>query len=172
MNTTNFTNISKSKITRQDRAKDDDWIRDFLKQGNYGILATSVDGQPFVHASTYVYNEERHCLYIHSSKNGRRLANITSNPQVVFTVNEMGGLLTSDKASGFGVEFAGVVVFGEAMVLSDREEMQHGLQMLLDKYFPDRKSGIDYRPIQDDELDSVAVYRIQIDEWSGKQKKI
>ncbi len=172
MNSTDFKNVAKSRVTRQVRAKDDEWIRNFLKQGAYGVLATSVDGQPFVHTSTYVYDEANHCIYIHSALNGRRLANIKANPNVVFTVNEMGRLLPADKASGFGVEFAGVVIFGEAMVLNEPEEARFGLQMLLDKYFPDHKPCVDYRPIQDEELETVAVYRIRIEEWSGKQKKV
>lgn len=172
MKKTDFNQVAKSSVTRQDRVKDDEWIRGFLKQGAYGILATSVDGQPFTHASTYVYDEAAHCIYIHSALNGRRLANVTANPKVCFTVTEMGRLLTSDHASGFGVEFAGVVVFGEAVILSDPEEARHGLQMLLEKYFPDHKSGLDYTPIQADELEETAVYRIRIDEWSGKQKKV
>ena len=172
MDKPNFTSIPKSQVTRQDRAKDDEWIRNFLKRGAYGILATSVDDQPFTHASTYVYDETGHCIYIHSALNGRRIANITANPKVCFTVTEMGRLLTSDHASGFGVEFSGVVVFGEASVLIDSDQARRGLQLLLDKYFPDRKPGADYREIQEDELCKTAVYRIRIDEWSGKQKKV
>jgi hypothetical protein len=45
------------------------------------------------------------------------------------------------------------------------------LQLLLDKYFPHLRPGRDYRPIIDSELAVTAVYRIQIQEWSGKQKE-
>ena len=45
-----------------------------------------------------------------------------------------------------------------------------GKQQLLDKYAPHLCPGRDYRPIQPEELAVTSVYRIAIDEWSGKQK--
>jgi hypothetical protein len=45
------------------------------------------------------------------------------------------------------------------------------LQKLLDKYFPHLQPGRDYRPIIDEELKRTAVYQIEIEQWSGKQKK-
>jgi hypothetical protein len=41
---------------------------------------------------------------------------------------------------------------------------------LLDKYFPDLRPSRDYRPITDEELAATAVYAIEIEAWSGKQK--
>jgi hypothetical protein len=43
--------------------------------------------------------------------------------------------------------------------------------LLLDKYAPHLKPGRDYRPIVDAELARTAVYRIQIESWSGKRKQ-
>jgi nitroimidazol reductase NimA-like FMN-containing flavoprotein (pyridoxamine 5'-phosphate oxidase superfamily) len=82
----------------------------------------------------------------------------------------MGRLLPADTAMEFGVEYASVVVFGTAELLSDEEQARHGLQLILDRYFPQMKPGVDYREIIPQELDMTSVYRINIDSWSGKEE--
>jgi nitroimidazol reductase NimA-like FMN-containing flavoprotein (pyridoxamine 5'-phosphate oxidase superfamily) len=101
---------------------------------------------------------------------GRMRTNIELNPRVSFCVAEMGRLLPADTAMEVGVEYSSVVVFGKAEILKDADQARHGLQLLLDRYFPQLKPGIDYREIISEELDVTAVYRIKIDSWSGKEE--
>ena len=82
----------------------------------------------------------------------------------------MGRLLPANEALEFSVEYAGVMIFGTAVFVADPVEAEHGLQLLLDKYAPHLRPGQDYRPITPGELKRTAVYRITIEEWSGKQK--
>jgi nitroimidazol reductase NimA-like FMN-containing flavoprotein (pyridoxamine 5'-phosphate oxidase superfamily) len=153
---------------RQDRTKDDAWIRAYLKRVPFGMIATEYEGQPFLKPTTFVYDEIEHAIYIHGALVGRMRTNLERNPRVSFSIAEMGRLLPADTAMEVGVEYASVVVFGAAEVLSDADQARHGLQLLLDRYFPHLKSGIDYREIHPVELDQTAVYRIKIDSWSGK----
>ena len=111
-----------------------------------------------------------HAIYVHTARVGRTPANIEREERVCFSVSEMGRLLPAEHALKFSVEYAGVTVFGRARVLSDAAETRHGLQLLLDKYFPHLRPGRDYRAITDDELARTAVYRIEIEHWSGKAK--
>jgi hypothetical protein len=69
-------------------------------------------------------------------------------------------------------EYESVVVFGRAAVVNDDKEALHALRLLLDKYLPHLVYGKDYSPIETEELAKVAVYRISIEEWSGKQKHV
>ncbi len=55
--------------------------------------------------------------------------------------------------------------------MSDTEEAERGLQLLLDKYAPHLRPGRDYRPITRDELLRTSVMRIDIESWSGKKKE-
>ena len=97
-------------------------------------------------------------------------SHLASNPHVSFCVAEMGRLLPADTAMEVGVEYASVVVFGKAGLLNDADQARHGLQLLLDRYFPQLKSGEDYREIQKEELDITSVYKISIESWSGKEE--
>jgi nitroimidazol reductase NimA-like FMN-containing flavoprotein (pyridoxamine 5'-phosphate oxidase superfamily) len=154
---------------RQDRAKDDTWIKSFLKKVPFGMLATEYESQPFIKPTLFVYDEAERAIYIHGALVGRMRTNLERNPRVSFCVAEMGRLLPAETAMEVGVEYASVVVFGTVEVLTDSDQARHGLQQLLDRYFPHMKPGIDYREILQEELDLTSVYRIQITSWSGKE---
>ena len=149
---------------------DEDWIRDFLKRAMFGTLATVRDGQPFVNMNIFVYDETANALYLHTARAGRTRSNVEADGRVCFSVGEMGRLLPADTAMHFSVEYAGVVVFGRARIVDDEAEAERALQQLLDKYAPHLRPGRDYRPIQPEELAVTSVFRIDIEEWSGKRK--
>jgi nitroimidazol reductase NimA-like FMN-containing flavoprotein (pyridoxamine 5'-phosphate oxidase superfamily) len=162
---------SLAQVRRRDRAVTDEaWIGDLLRRAPFGTLATVRGGQPFVNMNIFVYDDAVRALYMHTAAAGRTRDNVAAEQRVCFGVSEMGRLLPAPTALNFSVEYAGVVVFGRARVVDDPAEAERALQKLLDKYAPHLRPGRDYRPIQPDELAVTAVYRIDIDEWSGKQK--
>ena len=161
----------RAQVRRRDRAvTDEGWIRDFLKRAMFGTLATVCDGQPFVNMNIFVYDETAHALYLHTARAGRTRSNVEADRRVCFSVGEMGRLLPADTAMHFSVEYAGVVLFGRARIVDDEAEAERALQQLLDKYAPHLRPGRDYRPIQPEELAVTSVFRIDIEEWSGKRK--
>lgn len=158
---------------RKDRAVEDDaWIEAFLQRAPYAVIATSYEGQPFINTNLFVYDPGARAIYFHTNREGRTRFNLEANPRACFSVSEMGRLLPADTALEFSVEYSGVTAFGQVRVLSDESEAKHGLQLLLDKYFPHLHPGQEYRPIQPEELDRTAVYRLDIESWSGKRKAI
>jgi hypothetical protein len=162
-----------SEVRRSDRAVNDDaWIRKFLHHAAIGTLATVHDGQPFVNTNLYVYDEARHCIYLHTARLGRTRSNVDSHERVSFTIMEMGRLLPADEALEFSVEYAGVVVFGNSYIVEEEGEATEALQMLLDKYAPHLAAGEDYAPPMPEELKRTAVFRVDITDWSGKKKEI
>lgn len=158
-------------VRRSDRAEDDAWIVDFLKHAGIGNLATVYEGQPFINSNLFVYDEARHCIYMHTARFGRTRSNVEGDERVCFSVSEMGRILPADEALEFSVEYSGVAAFGTAHIVTEADEARYGLQILLDKYAPHLESGRDYRPMTDEELVRTAVYRIDIESWSGKRKK-
>jgi nitroimidazol reductase NimA-like FMN-containing flavoprotein (pyridoxamine 5'-phosphate oxidase superfamily) len=170
MNKIDFSSRPLNQITRENRAIfDEAWIKAMLRRAPYGMMATCHAGQPFIHASLFVFDETAHAIYLHSALDCRRRANLEADPRICFTVTEMGRLLPADTAMNFGVEYAGVVIFGKAVILADEEAARRGLQMLLDKYFPHLKPGVDYSSIAPEEIAITSVYRLEIEQWSGKQ---
>ena len=163
----------RSVVRRRDRGKDDSWVRSFVECASYGFLATvGEDAQPFLNSNLFVYDEGRHCIYLHTHRTGRTRDNIQRADKVAFSSVIMGRLLPASEALEFSVEYAGFTAFGTGRVVEEEHEARTALQMLLDKYAPHLKPGEDYRPITDEEIARTAVYRIDIETWSGKQKEV
>ena len=164
---------SKANIRRKSRAvNDDNWIRDFLKKASYGTLATSVDNQPFLNVNTFAYDEPENAIYFHGALKGRTKSNIENNAKVCYGVSNMGRLLPAKSANEFSVEYSSVIIFGRAEIVTDKDEAKKGLSLLMEKYFPLHESGVDFQPITERDLKITSVYKIIIDEWSGKRKEV
>lgn len=168
-----YATLPLNQVRRADRAvTDDEWIKAFLHRVPFGILATAANNQPFVNSNLFVFDEAARAIYLHTARVGRTQANVEANNKVCFSISEMGRLLPADEALEFSVEYAGVTVFGRGVIVTDEAEAERGLQLLLDKYFPHLKPGEHYRPITPDELRRTCVYRIDIEQWSGKRKQV
>jgi len=161
-----------TRLRRADRALPEEAARALLARAPYGFTATAVDGQPFQHASLFWYDHSTHRIYFHGALQGRMMANLKANPRVCFTVAEMGRLLPAKAAMDFSNEYTSAVIFGRARLVESAAEKHLALQALLDKYFPDLKPERDYRPITSEGLAATAVYAIEIEAMSGKQKKV
>jgi hypothetical protein len=83
----------------------------------------------------------------------------------------MGRLLPAEEAREFSLEYASVVIFGHAEILSENSERRIALQHLLDKYFPHLHPGQDYPELDEKAMIGTAVYKINIKSWSAKRKK-
>ena len=163
----------RSRVRRRDRSKDERWVRRFLTEAGFGFMATVGEGgQPYLNSNLFVYDGDRHCIYLHTHRTGRTRDNLETDEPVAFSVAAMGRLLPAPEALEFSVEYSGVTVFGRGRVVEDPAEAKEALQRLLDKYAPHLQAGRDYRPTTDEELKRTAVYRIDIETWSGKQKEV
>jgi nitroimidazol reductase NimA-like FMN-containing flavoprotein (pyridoxamine 5'-phosphate oxidase superfamily) len=159
-----------SDMRRRDRAVTDDaWIREFLRSAPDGVMATALDGQPFTHINTFVYDAATHAIYLHTAGTGRLRTNIEANAKVSFCASRMGRLLPADTAREMSVEYDSVIAFGRASIVTDMALARAKMQMLLDKYFGHLQPGRDYRPVTDAEIKEITVVCIDIDAWSAKR---
>ena len=150
-------------------ARDEEWMRAFLRAAQIGRVATLWDDQPFVTPSTFWYDEANRRIIFHSNLAGRVRANLERNPKVCLEASEMGRLLPSNAALEFSLQYRSVMVFGTVRILESDEEMRAALTGLLEKYFPEMQAGREYRPITDKELNRTSVYELKIESWSGKE---
>ncbi len=65
-----------AKVLRQDRAKEDAWIRAYLEAAPFGFLATVDDGQPFLNSNLFAYVDEPRVIYLHTAQRGRTRENL------------------------------------------------------------------------------------------------
>jgi nitroimidazol reductase NimA-like FMN-containing flavoprotein (pyridoxamine 5'-phosphate oxidase superfamily) len=162
-----------NRVRRRERAvEDEEWIRGFLREARYGVVATESGGQPFVNPLLFAYDEESNALYFHTSREGRICANIGGNARVCFCASEMGRLVSGEAACGLDVEYGSVVVFGRAEVLDDAAEAAKALRLLVEKYFPEMGSGGGRPAMKSAEVARPAVYRVRVEAWSGKRNAV
>lgn len=163
----------RTDVRRSDRAIHDEmWLKKMMHTAATGVLATVSGGQPFLNANLFVYHESRHAVYLHTARYGNTRDIIEEDQRVAFTVMELGRLLPADKALEFSSEYASVILFGRGSIVADPEEAREALQLLLDKYFADLTPGADYRATTDEELERTSVFRVDIEEWVGKRKRV
>ncbi|MFN8420592.1 MAG: pyridoxamine 5'-phosphate oxidase family protein [Anaerolineae bacterium] len=162
-----------STVRRSDRELTDvEIIKQILHRAPIGVLATVHEGQPFINSNLYVYDESAHCIYMHTAKVGRTRANVELEERVCFSVTEMGRLLPADEALEFSVEYAGVAIFRASACSHGSGRSYSRFANITGQVLPHLQSGIDYRPIAPEELARTSVYRIDIEEWSGKRKQV
>ncbi|HIE24389.1 MAG TPA: pyridoxamine 5'-phosphate oxidase family protein [Anaerolineales bacterium] len=163
---------SLTKMRRKDREiTNKDWIIALLNRADYGVLATCKDGQVFTVARNFVYDAEKHAVYFHGARQGRTFEQAEAGTKANLNVSEIGEWLLAKRAMNFGVTYKGVVIFGTLSVVDDVAEAKRGLQLLMDKHFPNLRPNADYEAITDNDLKVTAVIRMDIDSWSGKEKK-
>lgn len=162
---------------RRDRGKEESWIRALLHRAAAGTLAVAdpEGGPPHLNSNLFAYDEDGGSIVLHTARTGALPESVTAagpgGAPSSFTVFEMGRLLPADEALEFSVEYGGVVVRGRTRLVDDPSDEEEGLQRILDKYAPHLRPGRDYRPIVPEELKRTAVYRLEIEAWSGKEKR-
>ena len=158
-----------TQVRRRNRTvTDETWIRDFLHRAPLCTLGTVHEGWPFLNSNLFLYDEAAHVIYLHTAGTGRTRSNIEADGRVCISVSEMGRLLPGEKVTDYSVEYASVVIFGQARVVADPQEARAVLQGQLDKYFPHMRPGRDYAPFTDEEMGRATIYRVDIESWSAK----
>ncbi len=162
----------RTRIRRKELAVyDEEWITAFLRRSEYGTLALCDAGEPFAVTRNFVYDAERHAVYLHGARQGRTFSLVRGGAAATFNVSRAGRLLPAQAASKVDSEYAGVVLFGKISLVKDTQEAERALRLLLGKYFPHLRYGEDYTGITPYDLKITAVLRLDIEAWSGKEKR-
>jgi hypothetical protein len=95
-------------------------IEEMLRKREWGVMATTVDGQPYIVPLNYAYVHDR--IVFHAALKGRKLDEIAANPRVCFCVGSQEGTM-QDHQNGdpCHMNHGSVQVFGRAQVVPDGE---------------------------------------------------
>lgn len=148
-------------MRRKDRELSEKEARQILDRGEYGILSTMGKEYPYAVPVNYVVDDR--CIYIHGTKeSGQKTDNIRRNSKVCFTVVGRAEVLPS----AFSERYESVVVLGRAELISGAAK-EKALMAFLEKYSAEfMEDGVKYLHAA---IDSTAVYRIRIEQITGKK---
>lgn len=159
-------------IRYQGKAIDDPaWIPEFLAGQETGVLGL-VDGEtPHLVTQLFVYDPEVGAIYLHGAQGGRAhdLVEGGDRPKATFTTSEKGRYVPADEPVNFTVEYSSVVAYGTVDFLTERAEKRRILERFMGKFAPQLTPGEDYEEMTEESIDRTAVYRLQVDSWSGKK---
>jgi len=121
-----------------------------------------VDGnQPYIVPVCFGY--EKGVLYVHGALAGRKIDVLKKNNQVCFEMDADVEIRSAEKACQFSLKYRSVIGTGKVRFLEKDEEKARALNVIM-KHYSDR----DFTFSKPD-LDSVLVWKIEIDSLSGKK---
>jgi nitroimidazol reductase NimA-like FMN-containing flavoprotein (pyridoxamine 5'-phosphate oxidase superfamily) len=110
----------------------------------------------------YAYN----CLYIHSSKKGKKIDILRKNNNVCFEVEVETDLIKADKPCDFSVKFRSVIGFGKAVFVEDYKEKLAALNIIMEHY----TGKSDYQ-FEDKPVELAQIIKVEITSMIGKRSK-
>jgi uncharacterized protein len=127
-------------------------------------LGFVVDGQPVVLPTMFVRHGER--VLVHGAAAGRFMRALAHGAGACLSVTLLDGLVLARSAFHHSMNYRSVLVFGEAIEVTDRAEKLHAMALLVDKVSPGR-SGRSRAPT-DNEIRATSILAIPLEEVSAK----
>ena len=127
-------------------------------------LALCDENRPYLVTVSHVFDADRNSFYFHCSPAGRKLDIIAANPHVYGQVLEDCGYVPGECEH----QYRTVQFDGTAELVVDPEEKLRALRLLIGRLEPEPEP-VKARLLKPDRLGGVAVIRVAVTGWSGKQ---
>jgi hypothetical protein len=121
-------------------------------------------GEPVVIPSNYGRDGDR--LFIHGSAIGRMTRSLASGVPVCVTVTLVDGIVLARSAFHHSMNYRSVMVFGNAVEITERDEKARALAAITNHQLPGRWEEV--REVTDAELNATMVLALPIQEASAK----
>ena len=155
-------------MRRKDRQQDREFSLALIDRCTHGVLALST-GEEAPYCLPLSLVRVGDCLYFHCAREGRKVRLLREDPRVCVTfVGE--DAPTFEAPANYTTLFQSAIVTGTASEVLDREEKIAALRALCQKLTPGFMEHFD-RAVEQS-LEVTAVWRIEMDEISGKAKKV
>ena len=155
-------------MRRKDRQQDRAFSLALIDRCTHGVLALST-GEEAPYCLPLSLVRVGDCLYFHCAREGRKIQLLRRDPRVCVTfVGE--DAPTFEAPANYTTLFQSAIVTGTASEVLDREEKIAALRALCQKLTPGFMEHFD-RAVEQS-LEVTAVWRIEMDEISGKAKKV
>ena len=168
----NAPEVVSDSIRYAGKAVDDpEWIVDFLADRKSGVLGLVDEGSPHLVTQLFVYDEEAGAIYVHGASDGRAhgIVERAGSAPACFTTSEMGRFVPAAEPVNFTVEYASVVAYGTIGLVGGRDDKRRVLERFMSKFAPQLTAGEDYEEVSEESIDRTAVYRLDVERWSGKR---
>jgi nitroimidazol reductase NimA-like FMN-containing flavoprotein (pyridoxamine 5'-phosphate oxidase superfamily) len=163
-------------MRRQDlRITSREEIKEILEDCERCRLGFSDDGIPYVVPANfgYCYTDDTLTLYFHGPKKGRKMDIIAKNPIVCFEIDRHIRLTPAEPPKDYAIRYESLVGTGMMETVTNLQEKRLILGNLINHF---RKFNPLYKPFKlpdesrdgIDGVDSVAILKLQLDEFDAK----
>jgi nitroimidazol reductase NimA-like FMN-containing flavoprotein (pyridoxamine 5'-phosphate oxidase superfamily) len=164
-------NISGGKVRRKDKEISD--VNDkiaIISKCKVCRLGLSDNNYPYIVPINYgfTYINKKLTLFFHGAKEGKKIEIIKTNNNACFEIDCDTKLIEAEKPFNYSYEFKSIIGFGKIIFLETKEEKTNGLNELMKQQ---TKKDIKYS-YTEEELNDVCVYKMEVEEFTGKQKVI
>ncbi len=145
-----------------DRVRSTEWAYEKLAETNMIFLAMNDDIPYCVPVSHIVWGEN---VYFHSANRGLKSELLKKDPRVCVTAVAK----ATPDIPGMTVQYQSVVAYGRAEVVTEVEEKVEALRRICHLHTPGNPDNDDCS-VRGGHREDVVVYRIVIDQISGKER--
>ncbi len=152
-------------MRRKDREKDKEFAFEVIDSAPYGVAAfTDEKGMPYSVPLSFVRSGEY--LYFHSAKEGKKVDTIRNDPRICvsFANNVMPAM------DQFTTGYDSAMVRGVVTQVTDKEEIIEALRKISEHFCPTNMDRFDEAVKMS--IDRTAIFKVKIEEITGKQKKL
>ena len=135
-------------------------LESVLSSASLCHLSVVDDGKPYIVPMNFGYADR--ALYFHSAPEGRKIDILRKNPEVCFNVISRYDLVPGERACSWSTQYSSVTGTGKAEIITDREEKEKGLAVLMRQY---SEEEFDF---SEEKLDGAVVIRVEIATVMGK----
>jgi nitroimidazol reductase NimA-like FMN-containing flavoprotein (pyridoxamine 5'-phosphate oxidase superfamily) len=120
----------------------------------------------------YEYENDKLVLYFHCAKEGKKIDIIKSNSAACFEIDWSGGIIVVKTAYNYSWEYESVVGTGNIILVSNDEtdEKRKALGLIMKKYELDETFDFSEAYYTSEMLDSVAILKFTVDDFTGKRR--
>jgi len=136
-------------------------IESIIRQSIVCRLAMCDGDTPYVVPLSFGY--QNRALYFHSATEGKKIDILRRNPKVCFEIDLGPAVKKAETPCRWGMTFRSVIGSGKVHFLASPVEKRRALDILMGHYAHERFE------IPDSKLASVIVFRVDVEEMTGKQ---
>jgi nitroimidazol reductase NimA-like FMN-containing flavoprotein (pyridoxamine 5'-phosphate oxidase superfamily) len=143
---------------------------EILEKNKVCRVALSQNNFPYIVPLNYGYSFENNklTLYFHSAQEGKKMDIIKENNNACFEIDCDCKLIENEKPCFCGYEFKSIIGFGKIIIMRTTEEKINGLNILM-KHQTEKETEYHFTK---EALEKVIVYKMEIEEFTGKQKEL
>jgi nitroimidazol reductase NimA-like FMN-containing flavoprotein (pyridoxamine 5'-phosphate oxidase superfamily) len=155
------------RIRRKEKEiRDKNEMLSILESAEYITLAMCAGSEPYLVTLSHGYDRERHCIYFHCAKEGKKI-------DVLKTNNVVWGQALLDKGYIHGAcdhLYATAQFKGRVTLIEDLREKRHALEVMINALEKDPQKVMEEQ-LTDKSIRDVHIGRIDIDDVSGKKSE-